>query len=94
MGEYTEFRCRVCGYHTEKVRWGAGQNDARIRFLPAFCYKCRNIVEVELTGRDVLMEKFTCSNCESQVFFLKKGKAYDCPRCGATNLQIVQEGYW
>lgn len=94
MGEYTTFTCSGCGYRAQRIRWGAGQADPRIRFLPALCTRCRNIIEVELTGRDVLVETFYCGKCSSPVLFFEKGESHECPRCKAPNLGIEQKGYW
>ena len=94
MGELTTFECSKCGYRAANVRWGAGQMDARVRFLPAHCMNCKKIVEVELTGRDILIEEFTCPGCGHPVFFFEKGESYRCPACGEPGMAIHQEGYW
>lgn len=94
MGELTVFQCRKCGYETPEIRWGVGQNDPRLRLMPGLCVTCHEIVEVDLTGRDILVEKFTHDACGSAVFFFKKGESYECPRCGAPDMRILQLGYW
>lgn len=94
MGEFTTFECGACGYRAEHIRWGAGQLDPRTRFLPAVCHHCQKIIEVELTGRDILIEEFTCPDCGHAVFFFEKGDSYKCPRCQTPDLGISQEGYW
>lgn len=94
MGEYTTFSCDSCGYRVERLRWGVGQNDSRQRLLPALCRECRTIVEVDLTGRDVLIDEFRCDICGAAVSFFEKGQSYCCPKCQAPDLKIRQEGYW
>ena len=94
MGETTIFECSACGYQSGEVRWGAGSMDARIRFLPALCHTCRDIVEIELTGRDVLVETFSCPACHAPATFFSRGESFRCPRCDAADLKIHQKGYW
>lgn len=94
LGEYTTFSCSACGYSAEHIRWGVGVTDPRVRFLPGRCDRCREIIEVELTGRDPLIEEFRCRRCNSLIFFFEKGQSYGCPRCGTPNLRILQLDYW
>lgn len=94
VGEYTTFSCDSCGYRVERIRWGVGLTDPRQRLLPALCPECRTIVEVDLTGRDVLIEEFRCGVCGVLVSFFEKGRSYHCPECQAPDLKIRQEGYW
>lgn len=94
MGEFTVFECPDCGYNSDKIRWGVGSNDPRIRFLPAHCSNCDIFVEVELTGRDILTEIFTCSRCDAAVTFSEHAESYECPRCGSRHITMKQAGYW
>lgn len=94
MGEYTVFECRDCGYRSEKIRWGVGSNDPRRRFLAAHCPSCAIFTEVDLTGRDILVERFCCSRCGSAVTFTEHVETYECPRCNSSNMLLHQEGYW
>lgn len=94
MGETTVFSCDSCGYRTAEIRWGAGSVDPRIRFLPALCRRCREIVEIDLTGRDILIETFTCPACSGQVAFFDQAQTFVCPRCGAPDLRLKQCNYW
>lgn len=94
MGEYTTFACSSCGYRVERIRWGVGLNDPRVRLLPALCPECHTIIEVELTGRDLLVDEFRCELCQALVSFFEKGQSYRCPKCQAPDLAIRQEGYW
>lgn len=94
MGEYSVFECRKCGYKSKQIRWGVGQDDPRFRFLPAHCSQCREIVEVDLTGHDVLIDTFTHSECGTQVLFFQKDQSYACPKCNAPDVRILQKGYW
>ena len=95
MGEITTFCCRDCGYESAAIRWGVSVTDPRRRYLPAHCMKCRDYVEVDLTGADLLVDDFFCANCGSQVFFVEKADSYTCPRCGGTNLSLCQgPAYW
>ncbi|MHB1361129.1 MAG: hypothetical protein ACYCW5_00830 [Thermoleophilia bacterium] len=94
MGETSIFECGACGYKSGHIRWGVGENDSSKRFLPGVCRHCREIVEIDLTGHDVLIEHFTCSKCGRPVFFFEKAETFECPRCGAPNLRITQEKYW
>lgn len=68
--------------------------DPTIRFLPALCRTCKDIIEVELTGRDVLIETFTCSGCGSAITFFSRAESFHCPACGAPDMVVHQEGYW
>jgi predicted RNA-binding Zn-ribbon protein involved in translation (DUF1610 family) len=94
MGEYTVFTCPDCGYHSDELRWGVGKDNPRIRFLPAHCSKCASFTEVELTGHDVLVDRFTCSQCEAEVTFFEHIESYECPRCGSHKIKLRQSGYW
>ena len=94
MGENSIFECRSCGYKTPIVRWGVSVNDPRQRFMPALCLHCAAIIEVDLTGRDILVERFTCPDCGSGIIFFERSQSYNCPRCQAPDLTINQEGYW
>ena len=94
MGETTVFACPACGYESGPIRWGAGSVNTTIRFLPALCRHCRDIVEVELTGRDVLVESFNCLACGEAVSFFQRADTFICPRCGAPGLRVLQQGYW
>ena len=95
MGESTTFHCESCGYESGPIRWGVSVQDPRRRFLPAYCYTCKDYVEVDLTGADVLVDEFHCDRCSSQVFFLEKEESYDCPRCGAPGVHMRQgPSYW
>ncbi|GAB4242946.1 MAG: hypothetical protein Kow00129_01730 [Thermoleophilia bacterium] len=95
MGEWTSFSCTSCGYESGSIRWGAGMLDPRIRFLPAECSHCREYVEIDLTGADLVVDTFCCPQCESEVFFVDKKDSYRCPQCGAENVRLSQgQGYW
>jgi hypothetical protein len=95
MGESTTFHCEACGYTSGSIRWGVSVQDPRRRFLPAFCYTCRDYVEVDLTGADVLVDEFHCGHCGSDVFFVDKTESYSCPRCGAPGVHMRQgPSYW
>jgi predicted RNA-binding Zn-ribbon protein involved in translation (DUF1610 family) len=94
MGEYSIFECSSCGYRSARIRWGVGENDQSMRFLVGICHHCRELVEIDLTKRDIMVDTFTCQECDSPVFFFEKAESYDCPRCGAPNMRIKQDGYW
>ena len=94
MGEYTTFSCRSCGYSTERVRGGVSTSDPRQRFMPAYCIECATIVEVDLTGADLIMDEFTCLKCGCELFFLEKAASYTCPQCKAHDLLLTQGEYW
>jgi len=94
MGEYTTFVCRQCGYTAERIRWGVSMRDPRIRFMPAFCVECKEIVEVDLTGADIMVDEFRCVKCGSELFFLEKAASYTCPKCKAHDMQLIQGEYW
>lgn len=94
MGEYTIFECPDCGYASDRIRWGVGSSDPRVRFLPAHCSNCEIFTEVELTGRDIFTETFTCSRCDGDVAFSKHVESYECPRCGSKRIGMRLEGYW
>ena len=79
MGEYTTFTCRECGYSAERIRWGVSVNDPRQRFMPAYCIECGTIVEVDLTGADLMVDEFTCLKCGSELFFLEKARVLHLP---------------
>jgi len=68
--------------------------DATIRFLPALCRNCKDIVEIELTRRDLLVENFTCPACDGTIFFFERAESFTCPRCGAPDMSVLQHGYW
>ncbi|RJQ43917.1 MAG: hypothetical protein C4534_07330 [Gaiellales bacterium] len=94
MGEFTIIACRACGYRSGRIRWGVGCDDPRARFLPAHCPSCAAFVEVDLTGRDVLNEKFTCPDCGSVVAFTEHVDHFECPRCQSHDISLSQDGYW
>lgn len=94
MGEITVFTCDACGYESGAIRWGAGSEDPRQRFLPALCRLCHNIVEVNLTGRDVLIETFNCETCGEPVHFFQRSDTFICPRCGEPDMRVLQKDYW
>lgn len=94
MGEYTIFECRDCGYRSERIRWGVGSDNPRIRFLPAHCPSCAMFTEVDLTGHDILVDKFSCSRCGSIVSFSEHAEAYECPQCGGRHISLHQDGFW
>ncbi|MBK5225924.1 MAG: hypothetical protein JJD96_05050 [Thermoleophilia bacterium] len=94
MGEYSTFECAACGYKSSSIRWGVGENDPRKRFLVGVCHHCKELAEIDLTDHDVMIDQFTCLVCGRPMFFFEKAESYDCPRCGAPNLRIKQEGYW
>lgn len=94
MGETSIFLCEACGYDSGKIRWGVGEDDPALRFLPGVCHHCRELIEVDLSGHDILIETFTCATCGRPVFFFERAESYDCPRCGAPNLRIKQLDYW
>lgn len=94
MGEYTIFACPDCGYESERLRWGVGKDNPRIRFLPAHCSKCAIFIEVELTDHDILVDHFTCPGCQSEVAFSEHVESYECPQCGSRKIGLQQAGYW
>jgi predicted RNA-binding Zn-ribbon protein involved in translation (DUF1610 family) len=94
MGEYTTFVCRDCGYTAERIRWGVSMSDPRIRFMPAYCVECGTIVEVDLTGADLMIDEFPCVKCGSELFFLDKAASYTCPKCKAHDMKMEQGEYW
>jgi ribosomal protein L37E len=94
LGETSTFECSACGYKSSRIRWGVGESDPHLRFLPGVCHHCQELVEVDLTGRDILIEEFTCSRCGRPVFFFEKAESYNCPRCKAPNVRIKQGNYW
>jgi Zn finger protein HypA/HybF involved in hydrogenase expression len=94
MGEYTTFTCRSCGYRAERIRWGVSTNDPRQRCMPAYCIECGTIVEVDLTGADLMIDEFTCLKCGRELFFLEKAASYTCPKCKAHDMQLEQGDYW
>jgi predicted Zn-ribbon and HTH transcriptional regulator len=94
MGEYTTFVCRDCGYTAERVRWGVSVTDPRVRFMPAYCVECGAIVEVDLTGADLIVDEFTCVKCGCELFFLDKAQSYTCPKCKAHDMKMEQGEYW
>jgi predicted RNA-binding Zn-ribbon protein involved in translation (DUF1610 family) len=94
MGEYTTFTCRKCGYSAERVRWGVSVSDPRQRFMPAYCIECGTIVEVDLTGADLMVDEFTCLRCGRELFFLEKAASYTCPKCKAHDMLLKQGDYW
>lgn len=94
MGEYSIFECEACGYKSGRIRWGVGENDQRIRFLPGLCQHCEELVEIDLTDSDILFDKFSCAKCGRPVFFFERSESFACPRCKAPNMRIKQEGYW
>jgi len=94
MGEYSIFECGACGYKSGRIRWGVGEKNQRIRFLPAVCQHCQELVEVDLTDSDVMFDEFSCEKCDRPVFFFEHSESFACPRCNAPNMSIKQEGYW
>ena len=95
MGEITTFRCTDCGYDYAAIRWGVSVTDPRRRFLPAQCLSCKEYVEVDLTGADLLVDDFFCPTCGAQVFFVERADAYACPKCGGTHVGPHQgPAYW
>jgi predicted RNA-binding Zn-ribbon protein involved in translation (DUF1610 family) len=94
MGEYTSFVCKECGYKAEQIRWGVSAYDPRIRFMPAYCVECGIIVEVDLTGADMMIDEFNCAKCGAELFFLDRGTSYTCPKCKAGDMKMEQGEYW
>lgn len=90
MGEYSIFECRACGYRSERIRWGVGSDDPCLRFLPAHCQECAVFTEVELTGHDILTEKFTCDRCGSEVAFTEHVDHYECPAARAATSPFIR----
>lgn len=95
MGESTAFRCETCGYESRGIKWGVSMVDPRRRYMPAHCMQCKDYVEVDLTGADMLIDEFRCTACGSEVFFVDKADTYGCPKCGNGNVNLVQGStYW
>ena len=94
MGEYTTFECRQCGYTAERIRWGVSAYDPRQRFMPGYCVECGAIVEVDLTGADLLIDEFRCVVCGCELAFLDKASSYACPKCKAEDMMLHQGEYW
>jgi predicted RNA-binding Zn-ribbon protein involved in translation (DUF1610 family) len=95
MGESTTFLCASCGYESRAIRWGVSVLDPRRRFMPAECMNCKDYVEVDLTGADLVVDEFHCDRCGNQVFFVERAESYGCPRCGGEKVDIRQgPTYW
>jgi predicted RNA-binding Zn-ribbon protein involved in translation (DUF1610 family) len=94
MGEYTTFECPRCGYRAERIRWGVGMTDPRVRCMPAYCVECGIITEVDMTGADIHVDEFRCIDCNSELVFLKKAESYVCPKCKAPDMDLHQGQYW
>jgi hypothetical protein len=95
VGESTTFHCEACGYESGSIRWGVSVQDPRRRFMPGHCLSCKDYVEVDLTGADLLTDEFLCQECGSEVFFIEEAESYCCPRCGAPGVHMRQgPAYW
>lgn len=95
MGESTTFHCDECGYESKEIRWGVSVVDPRVRFMPAKCSRCREYVEVDLTGADLCVDEFRCRTCGAEVTFIDKATAYGCPKCPSPTIKLRQgPAYW